>query len=115
MPSLRIQFFNEILGVILLLYYFRLRRIGEELRGPRISYPHAVLHVINRFVDRHPFFQEPKDFELFLDIYFEVAKSFGMMTYAYCLMPNHFHIVLETPSGELSKFLQRFLTKWFFS
>ena len=81
------------------------------MRGPRISYPHAVLHVINRFVDRHPFFQEPKDYKHFLEIYFEVAKSFGMLNYAYCLMPNHFHFVLETPSGEISKFLQRFLTK----
>ena len=81
------------------------------MRGPRISYPHAVLHVINRFVDRHPFFKHPKDYELFLDIYFEVAGSFGLWTYAYCLMPNHFHIVLETPSGEISRFLQRFLTR----
>ncbi len=81
------------------------------MRGPRICYPHAILHVINRFVDRHPFFKSPGDYELFLDVYFEEAKSFGLWTYAYCLMPNHFHIVLEAPHGEISRFLQRFLTR----
>lgn len=81
------------------------------MRGPRISYPHAVHHVINRFVDRHPFFQDPEDFEHFLEIYFEAARTFEMLTYCYCLMPNHFHFVLETPRGDMSRFLQRFLTK----
>lgn len=80
-------------------------------RGPRISYPNAVFHVINRFVDRHPFFQVDSDYRFFLDTYFDVADTFGMWTYAYDLMPNHFHFVLETPSGEISRFLQRFLTR----
>jgi REP element-mobilizing transposase RayT len=80
-------------------------------RGPRISYPNAVFHVINRFVDRHPFFRTRTDYLTFLDIYFDVAGTFGLWTYSYDLMPNHFHFVLETPSGEISKFLQRFLTR----
>ena len=80
-------------------------------RGPRISYPHAVFHVINRFVDRHPFFRKDRDYQNFLDIYFEEAKPFGIWSYAYDLMPNHFHVVLETPSGEMSKSLQRWLTR----
>ncbi|OGH55329.1 MAG: hypothetical protein A3G34_11750 [Candidatus Lindowbacteria bacterium RIFCSPLOWO2_12_FULL_62_27] len=80
------------------------------MRGPRICYPGAVLHVINRFVDRHPFFKRPEDYRMFLDVYFSAAKTFGVKTYAYGLMPNHFHFVLETPSGDISRFLQRFLT-----
>ncbi len=80
-------------------------------RGPRISFPHAIFHVVNRFVDRHPFFKADEDYRKFLDIYFEEATSFGIWTYAYDLLPNHFHIVLETPSGEISMFLQRWLTR----
>lgn len=80
-------------------------------RGPRICYPHAVLHVINRFIDRHPFFQKREDYRKFLDTYFAEAESFGIWTYAYDLLPNHFHIILETPSGEISPFLQRWLTR----
>jgi REP element-mobilizing transposase RayT len=80
-------------------------------RGPRVSYPHAVFHVINRFVDRHPFFKVEEDYSQFLETYFETAATFGIWTYAYDLIPNHFHIVLETPSGEISRFLQRFLTE----
>jgi len=81
------------------------------MRGPRNCYPGAILHVINRFVDRHPFFKNSSDYEFFINTYFETAKTYDLETYAYCLMPNHFHIVLQTPSGEISKFLQRFLTR----
>ncbi len=80
-------------------------------RGPRVTYPHAVFHVINRFVDKHPFFRNASDREAFLDAYFEAAGTFGILTYAYAIMPNHFHILLETPTGEISRFLQRFLTR----
>lgn len=80
-------------------------------RGPRISYPGAIFHVLNRFVDRHPFFRTDKDYSGFLDIYFDVARSFKMRTYAFCLIPNHFHFCLETPTGDISNFLQRFLTR----
>lgn len=80
-------------------------------RGPRISYPNAVFHVINRFIDRHPFFRRRQDYQEFLDIFFEEADTFGLRAYAYSLMPNHFHVVLETPSGDISRFLQRWLSR----
>ncbi len=80
-------------------------------RGPRISYPGAIFHIINRFVDKHPFFKDDEDYNYFLKIYFEEAKNNSILTFAYCLMPNHFHIVLQTQTGEISKFLHRFLTR----
>ncbi len=40
-----------------------------------------------------------------------MASAFAIDTYAFDLMPNHFHIILETPTGEISRFLQRFLTR----
>lgn len=81
------------------------------MRGPRISFPGAVFHILNRFIDRHPFFRNDADYQFFLDTYFSVADAYGLLTYAYSLQPTHFHFVMETPSGELSKFLQRFLTR----
>lgn len=80
------------------------------MRGPRISYPHAVYHVINRFVDKHPFFKDPEDYRYFLKVFHETARTFGVIIYAFVLMPNHFHLLIETPRPNISKFLHRLLT-----
>jgi REP element-mobilizing transposase RayT len=80
-------------------------------RPPRCVYPGATLHVLNRFVDKHPFFQDDNDYLYFIRTYFEVASNYGLVTYAYCLMPNHFHLCLKTPRGDISGFLCRFLTR----
>jgi REP element-mobilizing transposase RayT len=80
-------------------------------RFPRVTYPGAVFHVLNRFVDRHPFFQCDADYNRFLELFFEVAGQYRIATYAYCLMPNHFHFCIQTPTGEISAFLRRFLTR----
>lgn len=81
------------------------------MRGSRITYPGAVFHIINRFVDRHPFFKDDSDFEMFLEIYFESAKKYNIKTYAYCLLNNHFHLIIEDTDGVLSKFLCYFLSR----
>jgi REP element-mobilizing transposase RayT len=80
-------------------------------RQPRISFPGAHYHLLNRFVDRHPFFQADQDYRCFLDTFFELAPLHGIRTYAYCLMPNHFHIVLETTRGGMSQFLQQAMSR----
>jgi len=80
------------------------------MRGPRITYPNAVFHIINRFVDKHPFFKTDEDYKTFLNIYYEIAKYYQIKTFSYCIMPTHFHYVIQTITGEISKFLQRFLT-----
>ena len=80
-------------------------------RGPRITHPGAVFHVINRFVDRHPFFRRDEDYEMFLETFFDESRNFSMLVFGYDLMPNHFHIVLQDANGEISHFLQRFLSR----
>jgi len=80
-------------------------------RGPRIAFPNAVYHVINRFVDKHPFFVHDDDYADFLEVFFDVAQGLGVIPYAYSLMPNHFHFCIETPDANVSEFLQRFLTR----
>jgi REP element-mobilizing transposase RayT len=62
-------------------------------------------------VNKHPFFQEERDYRFFIRACFETAATFKIRTFAYCLMPNHFHICLQTPNGDISSFLHRFLTR----
>lgn len=81
------------------------------MRGPRIAFPNAVYHVINRFVDKHPFFSRDDDYADFLDAFFDVAAGLGVIVHAYSVMPNHFHFVVETPDANISEFLQRFMTR----
>lgn len=80
-------------------------------RPPRISFPGAVYHVLNRFVDKHPFFLCDDDYREFLETYFDVASACRIRTYAWCLMSNHFHFCIELTDANLSEFLQRFLTR----
>lgn len=80
-------------------------------RGPRITYPGAVFHVLNRFVDRHPFFRRDDDYKMFLETFIEEARNFSMLIFGYDLLPNHFHIILQDENGKISHFLQRFLSR----
>lgn len=81
------------------------------MRGRRIAFPNAVYHVLNRFVDKHPFFADDDDYGDFLDVFFDAAAGSCVIVHAYCLMPNHFHFCLETPDANISEFLRRFLTR----
>jgi len=51
-------------------------------------------------------FSDKKDYELFLAILRESAEMFGVRIAAYCLMPNHYHLLLQTPSANLSRVMR---------
>ena len=72
-------------------------------RPLRIEYDGAVYHVTSRGNERKPVFQDKPDRELFLSILFHVIQRFHWLCHAYCLMGNHYHLVIETPDGNLSK------------
>lgn len=64
-------------------------------------------HVINRANARLPIFFEEKDYVLFEDVLEEAKERFSMRILAYCLMPNHFHLVLyPKDDGDMGKFMQ---------
>jgi len=64
-------------------------------------------HVINRANARLPIFFEEKDYILFENVLEEAKEKFSMRILAYCLMPNHFHLVLyPRNTGDMSKFMQ---------
>jgi putative transposase len=70
-------------------------------RKIRIEYPGAIYHVMNRGDRREAIFKEDSDRELFLKTLGETCVKTGWLVHAYCLMRNHFHLVLETPQANL--------------
>lgn len=75
-------------------------------RPLRIEYPGAFYHVMNRGLERREIIRDPKDYEKFLKVLADVQKPAGFICHSYCLMPNHYHLFLETPQGNLSKIMQ---------
>jgi len=72
-------------------------------RPLRIEYDGAVYHVTSRGNDRKNIFTDDDDRLLFLDILNKVNGRYNWLCHAYCLMSNHYHLIVETPDGNLSK------------
>lgn len=75
-------------------------------RPLRIEYPGAFYHVCSRGLERREIYRDPKDYEKFLKILSEIQKKASFLCHSYCLMPNHYHLYLETPGVCLSKIMQ---------
>jgi putative transposase len=71
-------------------------------RPLRIEYPGAVYHITSRGNEKKPVFKDDQDRYAFLDILEAVNKRYHWMCHAYCLMDNHYHLLIETPDGNLS-------------
>ena len=74
-------------------------------RPIRVEYPGAFYHIINRGRGKKNIFHSPKYFQTFLDTISEACDRFSCIVHAYCLMSNHYHLILETPNGDLSKIM----------
>jgi putative transposase len=72
-------------------------------RPLRIEFDGAFYHVTSRGNDRKAIYKDDNDRELFLDTLAQVRERFHWICHAYCLMNNHYHLVIETPDGNLSK------------
>lgn len=76
-------------------------------RLPRIDLGNYCYHIINRANARLQVFFKKEDYQLFENILLEGVKKFNMRLLAYCLMPNHFHLVLYPKADkDLSRFMQ---------
>jgi len=71
-------------------------------RSPRIQIPNGVFHVTSRGNRRQKIFLDSNDHVVFLSLLDELAKRRGWRGFGYCLMPNHYHLVFETPAADLS-------------
>ena len=65
-------------------------------RKLRIEYPGAMYHVMNRGDQREDIFRDDHDRQNFLATLGEACAKTEWQVHAYCLMRNHFHLVLET-------------------
>ncbi len=70
-------------------------------RKLRLEYEGAIYHVMNRGDHREDIFLDDKDQERFLATLGEACQKTGWQVHAYCLMRNHFHLVLEPPRPNL--------------
>jgi REP element-mobilizing transposase RayT len=78
-------------------------------RKLRIEYPGAIYHVMNRGDRREAIFRDDVDHQVFLDTLDDTCVKADWQVLAYCLMGNHFHLVVETPRGNLVSGMKWFL------
>ena len=72
-------------------------------RPLRIEFAGALYHVTSRGDGQEDIFRDDGDRELFIDVLAEVAERFNWTFHAYCLMGNHYHLLIETPDSNLAK------------
>ena len=78
-------------------------------RKLRVQYPGAIYHLLNRGDRQEDIFLDDEDRKSFLDALEEVCEKTGWEVHAFCLMSNHFHLVVETPQGDLVPGMKWFL------
>lgn len=75
-------------------------------RPLRLEFPGAVYHVTSRGDRREPIFVDDEDRLALLDVLAQAADRFDAQALAYCLMGNHYHLVLHTRAANLSRFMR---------
>lgn len=78
--------------------------IASTMSRPlRIEYPEAWYHIMNRGRRREKTFLTDSDYLAFLKVLRETSDMWNLRISAYCLMPNHYHLLAQTPDGNLAR------------
>ena len=72
-------------------------------RPLRIEYSGALYHVTSRGNERKDIFTSQRDREKFLSYLDSAVVRYGAVVHTWCLMSNHYHLLLETPVGNLCR------------
>jgi len=72
-------------------------------RPLRIAYPDAWYHVMNRGRRGEDIFLGKQDYTMFRDLMKETSETWNIRIAAYCLMPNHYHMLVQTPDANISR------------
>jgi len=72
----------------------------------RIEYEDAYYHVMNRGRGRQLIFHSDEYYQAFLDTLAEASERFELMVHAYCLMSNHYHLLVQTPLGNFGRIMR---------
>jgi len=75
-------------------------------RALRIEYPGAWYHVMNRGQSRRTIFSDDDQRRCFLSLLGDASERFDADWHAYCLMGNHYHLLLRTPAGNLQRIMR---------
>ncbi len=85
-------------------------------RRPRIMSSTGIYHIILRSVNQHLIFEEDSDYQKFLYILSDCKMKYDIKVYAYCLMDNHIHLLLNSPADKLPSLFQSLgskFVKWY--
>ena len=69
-------------------------------------------HIINRGVERRNIFLEPEDYDIFLITLYDVFKQYKIKLHTYCLMTNHYHLLIETTDKNISDAMRKLNSKY---
>ncbi len=72
-------------------------------RPLRIQYPDAWYHVMNRGRRGETVFLDKQDYSMFVELLKEVVDMYKVRVAAYCLIPSHYHLLIQTPGGDLAR------------
>jgi REP element-mobilizing transposase RayT len=75
-------------------------------RPLRIAYPGAYYHITARGNEQKDVFKSRRDREKFLEYLSSATQRYGAVIHVYCLMTNHYHLLLETPEGNMSQIMR---------
>ena len=84
-------------------------------RPLRLEFAGALYHVTARGDRREPIYEDDQDRDAFLEIFGRVVEDFNWVGHAYCLMGNHYHLLVETPDANLAKGMRQLngsYTQW---
>lgn len=75
-------------------------------RPLRIEYPGAWYHVMNRGTGRRWIFKRDYHYDYFLSLLSDVTERYSAEVHAYCLMGDHYHLMLRTPEADLQRMMR---------
>ena len=76
------------------------------MRQPRLQFPGALYHVYTRGNGKQSMFLSPRDRDCFLELVYAAVSDYSWVCHSYCLMDNHYHLLLETPESNLASGMQ---------
>jgi putative transposase len=89
------------------------RKIKRHFRARRkLKTPNLVYHITQRAAGKEPLFLEDKDYLYMLWLLKEVARKYSVTLYAFCLMPNHVHLLLSPREENLYDAMQNLFSRY---
>jgi len=81
-------------------------------RRARVIIKNAYYHVFSRGQRKEKIFLNNDDFQIFSNLLFKTVKQSNIKLYCFCLMPNHYHLLINSKSGDISKFMRLINTRY---